>query len=331
MEGRDAARRLLCLHRRRLLQRPAHPPAQEAARQDHREPGRDLPRDRASARQSHAALRRRCQRRRERFCPVNFSPGELGPMSTAVAKNLMAEMKLLGMLGAFDKILAEATRDKTSYSEFLDALLQAEADYRQERKTGYRIKAAKFTLRPAFEDIDFTASRSITKTQIKELYSLHWLQDARPVLLIGQTGVGKTFIAQAAGLHACACGKSVLYMTLTTWLENLALARSSGTYLRYRDKLAKPDLVILDDMGMRKLSATEAQDLCELLEERSINKSTLFTTQLPLDHWSEVIGDPVIADAIRDRLEHSALEIHITGESYRGVKARKLASKKKDG
>ena len=130
----------------------------------------------------------------------------------------------------------------------------------------------------------------------------------RPVLLIGQTGVGKTFIAQATGLHACACGKSVLYMTLTTWLENLALARSSGTYLRYRDKLAKPDLVILDDMGMRKLSATEAQDLCELLEERSISKSTLFTTQLPLDHWTEVIADPVIADAIRDRLEHSALD-----------------------
>lgn len=123
----------------------------------------------------------------------------------------------------------------------------------QERKTGYRIKAAKFTLRPAFEDIDFTASRSISKAQIKELYSLQWLNDARPVLLIGQTGVGKTFIAQAAGLHACACGKSVLYLTLTTWLENLALARSSGTYLRYRDKLARPDLVIIDDFGMRKL------------------------------------------------------------------------------
>jgi DNA replication protein DnaC len=251
-------------------------------------------------------------------------------MSTAIAKNLMAEMKLLGMLATFETILNEVTRDQSSFSEFIDALLQAEFDYRQERKTGYRIKAAKFTLRPAFEDIDFTASRSISKTQIKELYALQWLQDARPVLLIGPTGVGKTFIAQATGLHACASRKSVLYMTLTTWLENLALARSSGTYLRYRDKLAKPDLVILDDFGMRKLSATEAQDLCELLEERSINRSTLFTTQLPLDHWAEVIGDAVIADAIRDRLQHSALAIHITGESYRGVKARKLASKKKD-
>jgi DNA replication protein DnaC len=213
-------------------------------------------------------------------------------MSAAVAKNLMAEMKLLGMLAAFDQAVIDATRDQISYTEFLDALLQAEADYRQERKTGYRIKAAKFTLRAEFEDIDFTANRSISKAQIKEIYSLQWLSEGRPLLLVGQTGVGKTFIAQAAGLHACACGRSVLYMTVTTWLENLALARSSGGYLRYRDKLARPDVLILDDMGMRKLSSVEAQDLCEILEERSIGKSTVFTTQLPLDHWSEVIAEP---------------------------------------
>ena len=124
----------------------------------------------------------------------SFTPGDPETMSTAVAKNLMADMKLFGMLGAFEQSIADATRDQTSYTELLDSLLQAEADYRQERKTGYRIKAARFTLRPAFEDIDFTASRSISKAQIKELYSLHWLNEARPVLLIGQTGVGKTFI-----------------------------------------------------------------------------------------------------------------------------------------
>jgi DNA replication protein DnaC len=251
-------------------------------------------------------------------------------MSTAVARNLMAEMKLLGMFDAFDRLVTEATRDQWSCTDFLDAMLQAENDYRSDRKTTRRIKAAKFALRPSFEDFDVTANRSITKTQIKDLYSLHWMSEARPVLLIGQTGVGKTFIAQAIGLHACASGKSVLYMTFTTWLENLALARSAGTYLKFRDKLAKPDLVILDDFGMRKMTATEAQDLCELLEERSIGKSTLFTTQLPLTHWAEVIGDPVITDAIRDRLEHAALALSITGESYRGVKARKLAAKKKD-
>ncbi len=251
-------------------------------------------------------------------------------MSTAVARNQMVEMKLLGMFESFDRLLTDATRDQWSCGAFFDAMLQAESDYRTERKTKRRIKAAKFAIRPTFQDFDFTANRSISRAQIKDLYSMQWLTDARPVLLIGQTGVGKTFIAQALGLQACASGKTVLYMTFTTWLENLALARSSGTYLKFRDKMARPDVVILDDFGMRKLTATEAQDLCELLEERSIDRSTVFTTQLPIDHWAEVIGDPVIADAIRDRLEHAALTINITGESYRGVKARKLAAKKKD-
>jgi DNA replication protein DnaC len=234
-------------------------------------------------------------------------------VSTAIARNLMAEMKLGGMLAAFDKTVTEATRDQLGYSEFLDVLLQAEADYRGERV-----------------DFDYTARRSITKAQIREIQGLGWLKDGRPLLLIGQTGVGKSFIAQAIALQVCQHGRSALYLSLTTWLENLALARASGTYLRYREKLAKPDVLILDDFGMRKLTATEAQDLCEILEERSFGKATVITTQLPLDHWAEVIADPVIADAIRDRLQHAALTLTITGESYRSVRARKLAGSHKD-
>jgi len=251
-------------------------------------------------------------------------------MSIALVKNQLAEMKLLGMLGVLDNALAEATRDQLSGSELLNQLVQAEVDYRKQRKTANRIRTARFRDRPAFEDFDFTAKRSLTRPQIKEIQSLGWLDDARPLMLIGPTGVGKTFVAQAAGLHACATGRSVMFTSITKWLENLNLARSSGTYLRYRDKLAKFDLIIFDEMGSRKLTATEAQDLCEILEERSSSKSVVFTSQLPLAHWSEVIGDTVIADAIFDRLQHSALTIEVTGESYRGVKARKLASRKKD-
>ncbi|MGH8540918.1 MAG: IS21-like element helper ATPase IstB [Stenotrophobium sp.] len=248
-------------------------------------------------------------------------------MSTAVARNLMAELKLLGMIGAFDQAAKDATQQQWSCTEFFDVLLQAEADARQQRKTSRLVKAAKFTVKASFEDFDFTAKRSITKAQIKDIHSLDWLRQGRPLLLIGQTGVGKTFIAQAAGMHACLSGKSVLFMSVTEWLESFALARSSGTYLRHRDRLARPDVLIIDNFGMRKLTAMEAQDLCEVLEERTADKSTVFTTQLPLDHWAEVIADPVIADAIQDRLKHSALTIDITGESYRGVKARKLATK----
>jgi DNA replication protein DnaC len=247
-----------------------------------------------------------------------------------MTRNLMAEMKLLGMLNALDKTVTDATRDQVSYTEFLDALLQAEADYRGERAAQRRLKAAKLPVRVCLDDFDYTAHRSITKTQIRELQSLGWLKEGRPLLIIGQTGVGKSFIAQAIALQVCQHGRSALYMNVTTWLENLALARSSGTYLRYRDKLAKPDVLVLDDVGMRKLTATEAQDLCEILEERSLGKSIVFTTQLPLDHWAEVIADPVIADAIRDRLQHAALTITITGTSYRGVKAKNLAATRKD-
>ena len=142
------------------------------------------------------------------------------------------------------------------------------------------------------------------------------------MLLIGETGVGKTFIAQAVGLHACEKGKLVLFMTVTTWMENLALARSSGGYLKFREKLIKPDILIMDDFGMRKLTAMEAQDFCELLEERQIEKSTVITTQLPIEHWSEVIPDPVIADAILDRIKHAALTFKMTGKSYREVKEK---------
>src|ERR1700743_3455379 len=104
-------------------------------------------------------------------------------MSTAIAKHLIAEMKLPGMLADYDQAITDATRDQAGYSDFLDTLRQAETDYRQERKTGYRIKSARFTLRPAFEDIAFTASRSISKAQIKELYSLQWLNEGRPAVL----------------------------------------------------------------------------------------------------------------------------------------------------
>lgn len=251
-------------------------------------------------------------------------------MSTAVVRNLMAEMKLFGMSTTLDKALTDAAQHKWGHTEFLDVVLQAEADFRQERRTRRLIKTARFPLQAGLEDFDFTAKRSITKAQVKELYGLDWLRQGRPLLLIGQTGVGKTFIAQAVGRHACLSGKSVLFMSVTEWLEHYAIARSSGTYLKLRDKLARPDLVIIDNFGMRKLTAMEAQDLCELIEERRIDRSIVFTTQLPLKHWAEVIADPVIADAIRDRLEHAALTLDITGESYRGVQARQLASKTKD-
>jgi len=188
---------------------------------------------------------------------------------------------MLGMLAVFDKTIADATRDKISYSEFIDLLLQAEADHRQERKAVNRIKAAKSLCAPRSRTSIFTANAPSRRPRSRKIYTLGWLNDARRCYSSVKTGVGKTFIAQAVGLHACENGKSVLYMSITALQENLAIARSSGNYLRYRAKLAKFDLIIFDEMGMRKFTATEAQDLCEIIEEKIHRQIIAFTSQLP--------------------------------------------------
>lgn len=235
----------------------------------------------------------------------------------------MAELRLTGMACHCDRLVHDAAKQDYTLEETLDALLQAEADHRRQRRTQNRIKASRLKLTASFEDFDHTAKRSITKSEVKEIMGLGWLNEGRPLVIIGQTGVGKTYLAQATGLAVCRQGKAVLFLSVTHWLEQQANARDSGGYLKFRDRMIKPDLLILDDFGMRKLTAVEAEDLREILEERSYGKSTLITTQLPLDHWTEVIPDPVLAEAITDRLEGPAMLYKITGESYRKVKAKK--------
>lgn len=215
--------------------------------------------------------------------------------------------------------------------EILDVLTQAEADYRDRRRALRRLKASKIRNHAAsFEDFDFTAKRSLTKAQLKEIYSLQWLEAGRPLVLVGETGVGKSFLAQATGLHVCRQKKNALYIPVTQWMEEQAQARATGSYLKFRERMIKPDLLILDDLGMRKFTALEAEDLRDICEERSYGKSTMVTTQLPPSHWSEVIPDPVLFEAIKDRLEGPGLVINITGPSYRPKKGS-LAGVQKQG
>jgi DNA replication protein DnaC len=245
-------------------------------------------------------------------------------MSMAQVRSLVLQLKLHGMASLLEKSLSDAKKDGWTHEETLDALLQAEAEFRERRKIQYRIKTSRLRAQQAsFEDFDFTARRSVTKSQIKEIYSLKWLEEGRPLVLVGQTGVGKSFIAQAAGLHACSQGKSALFLSVTHWMEQQAQARATGGYLKFREKMIRPDLLVLDDFGMRKFTAVEAEDLREILEERSYGKSTLVTTQLPLGHWAEVLPDPVLAEAITDRFSGPGLVVTITGESYRKVRAAK--------
>ncbi|AFS54641.1 MAG: IS21-like element helper ATPase IstB [Nitrospiraceae bacterium] len=243
-------------------------------------------------------------------------------MSLPQTRTLLAELKLSGSLARLDQILEDARTQQWTPEEVLDALLQSEQDHRRLRATQKRMKSSRIKQPSSFEDLDKSAPRSLTRTEIVEIQSLAWLSEGRPLVLVGQTGVGKTYLAQAVGNKACAYGYTVLYLSVTHWMEQRHQARITGSLLKFRESLIRPQLLIMDDFGMKKWTSEEAEDFRELLEERSCGKSVLITTQLPYDHWPEVIGDPVLLEAIVDRLEGPALTIRITGESYRKIRAR---------
>lgn len=244
-------------------------------------------------------------------------------MGQIQVKELMQELKLGGMLNSFEESLSQTKTGKAVVVEFLDHLLHQEKEHRKLQMAGRLLKSSKLSNRIRAEDIDYTTKRSIKKTQIQDLLNLKWVENERSIVFIGPTGVGKTFLAQALGHECCENRVSTLYVDVSTYLEDLHLARHSNGYLRYLKKLTRPQVLILDDLGLRKFSTSEANDFCDLLKSR-IEKSTIITTQLPIDHWSEVIEDPVIADTIIDRIIHTSIKIEVKGESYRKIQGKNL-------
>lgn len=245
-------------------------------------------------------------------------------MNLISIRNQLQELSFSGMLRVIETDLELAIKNDWNYEELLSRLLQVEKEFRDEIFITRKIKAARFKKRASLEDFDWAIKRGITKQQVQELMTLKWVEQSRPLLIIGQTGVGKSYLAEAIGRYACNKKRSVLFKDSTELFLQIQEARRLNRYLTIRERLSRVDILIIDDFGMRKISSTEAQDLKELLEIRSLTKSTIFTTQLPLSHWKEVIEDEVIIEPIIDLLEHSSIKFEMRGESYRKIKAKKL-------
>jgi DNA replication protein DnaC len=237
-------------------------------------------------------------------------------------KSQLASMQMLGMLKSLDLRLQEAVSQGWGPGEFLAALVSDEKSYREVRLISRRLRLANFRTQANFETWDYTAKRTISKSTVRELMQLTYIKSSpRNIMIVGPTGVGKTFIATAIGNHACRHGYTTIFMGISVFSEKLMMARTDGTYLRLREKLIKTDLLIIDDIGLKKLPQQIVQDLHDLLEERQA-KSTIITTQLPLKNWKEIIDDELALDTVVDKLQHGSLNIVIQGESYRKKKGQ---------
>ena len=161
------------------------------------------------------------------------------------------------------------------------------------------------------------APRGLDKALMRQLATCRWVHEGLNLIINGATGVGKTWIACALAQKACREGYSVLYLRLPRLFEDLGLAHGDGRFSKLMAGFAQTDLIILDDWGLAKFTAEQHRDLLELLDDRHGNRSTLVTSQVPVDHWHDVIGDPTLGDAILDRLVHNAYRINLKGESMR--------------
>jgi DNA replication protein DnaC len=231
-------------------------------------------------------------------------------------KTTMAEMKWLGALKMLDQRLHEATAHGWGHAELLSALVTDERLYRDVSRIQRRVKAATFRTQASMERLDLTAKRTLTKTMVRDLMTLSFLKAPRNVMIIGPTGIGKTYLATALGEYACRSGFTCIFIGISVLIEKLLMTRADGTYLKYRDRLIKTDLLIIDDIGLKRLPPEIVIDLHDLLEERQM-RSTLITTQLPLKNWKEIIEDELALDTIVDKLENGTLHIKIEGDSMR--------------
>lgn len=238
-------------------------------------------------------------------------------MLTHQTTDLLHELRLTGMAAALDEQRGIPDLASLAFEERLALLLQREKTTRENRRLTRLLQVARFRLAACVEDVNFRAKRGLDRALVMRLAAGDWIRQSTALLITGPTGTGKTFLACAFGHAACRHGFTARYLRLPRLLGDLAVARGDGSYGKLMQTLAKTDLLILDDWGLAPLGDRERRDLLEVIEDRSGRRATLVTSQLPVDHWHELVGDPTFGDAILDRLVHHAHRITLSGGSLR--------------
>jgi DNA replication protein DnaC len=239
----------------------------------------------------------------------------------------LRRLRLIGMAKALEEQQGLPDCDRLSFDERLAILVDREAVERDNAALAQRLRLAGRQA-ACLEDLDYRTPRGLDRGLIQALTAGRWLHEHNNVLILGPTGVGKSFVACALGNQAARVGFSVRYQRLTRLLDELALARVDGHAGRLLARLARIQLLILDDWAMAKLTAEQRRDLMEVIDDRHQRASTILATQVPIESWHDMIGDPTYADAILDRLIHNAYRIDLKGDSMRRRKSNLSADQK---
>lgn len=232
----------------------------------------------------------------------------------------LRQLKLTGLADALEMQFSQPnTYDELCFAERISLAIQQEISSRQNKRLQRLLRAARFKVAARLEDVDYSHPRGLKQSTVAGLQSNDWIARHQNIVFTGPTGCGKTYLACALGYHACHQGYRVNYYRASRLFEQLTISHGDGSYLKLLERIAKTELLIIDDWGLEPLSQSQKNDLLEIMEDRHNSKSTIFTSQLPITQWHEFISDPTLADAILDRLLHNAHKLPLKGESMRKV------------